>query len=302
MNNLNPLFRQIKKSDKPFYRMVGKKNIHNAQWYKFKMAKLNKSNALKVAGVLVIFVFVVGSGVSALVLRNIEAKNVPAETPRNIYTRRPTNPVAVQPCTPSDTYYVNMPGSELQVLNDNRDNATVISRLPDKTQVTAGCLDGAWMKIIHGTDIGFTKASSLSKSLPVSNPEQPANSHSTKTTSSQKTSANTSSPQKQALAVSSVTVDVNPTSSSISPILGCSQDFTFTATINSTGTGQMVYQWERSDGVSATGSTTVSANGQRLQYVWTVGQTSSGTLHLRITSPSQVVSNDVGFSFIKTCL
>lgn len=212
-----------------------------------------------------------------------------------------------KPCDPKDIYYVNKPGKKLSIFSEKSDKSTVLASIAHGEDVKAGCLDGVWLKVVHGKIEGYAMSDSLSKEKLASekSSNQPGTNSSDPGTDGNSGGSGgsppptTPPPAGSTLRVNSVSVSVSPQSSSSLPIFGCSQDFTFTATLNSSGSGKVSYRWERSDNVTKAGNINITSSQQTTRYTWKVNKTSSGVLRLRITSPNQVVSNEIGYNFFK---
>lgn len=205
-----------------------------------------------------------------------EEPTAPAQEPTAPAPSSPVAPpqAAAAPSCPSATVmYVNTTRG-LNLRTERSLGAAVITKMPHRAAVRAGCREGDWMTVTYDFKTGYALARYLSATAPA-------------TTNGGGTQSN--------FVVTEVAASVSPTGT----VIDCEQEYTFTGTIKANGAGTVTYRWERSDGTTETGSAAFAAAGTKTVIMkWLVTNTSSGSAHLRVTSPNEMVTADADYNFI----
>lgn len=206
------------------------------------------------------------------------------------------------PCTPKNAYYARVkPPSHAVMRKKSGQKSEKLYDLPYGTKVTAGCLDAAWLKATYKGKSGYVLASQLTLKKPPVLTQSDKKPPKTVVVPPEPEPDPDPDPEPDTAEIQQVVLSVAPVSSSLIPVIGCNQIFTFTARITASGAGTVKYRWQRTDNTSVTGSFTAveSTTEYVLTHDWQVSQTSAGSVQFFTTAPNQVGSNVVGYNFLR---
>lgn len=106
-------------------------------------------------------------GISFLIYSRIKNNNTntPSTTKSTTTDTTTSNTNNSSVCSPSDSMYV-VPAVGVNLRGDKSTTAALILTIPFGTQITAGCGDGTWSKVVYQGQMGYAQSQYLTKDNP----------------------------------------------------------------------------------------------------------------------------------------